>query len=308
MTRFVPASPLRPKILNEKIDDPIKRLSIARKSSLTALGARLSCNKRSLKGKYRRRLNRLMLKIIIVASGTAYHHAAALTASTYAVHLPPPGLVSVLLPDNEESSPLLRHCSKDFDFAIEQFPFTLKDRTKFTSQLKCQTFAWQIARLGADEIVLFADADTCCLKPIELPISAANEIQSGRVGLVPDIKDRHYLDPSGPWYLAPEERSVYVNSGVIFASKEARGFFERVQRLSDEPRFLTGPLNDQEVINYALGKHFPGLLVPLDKRFNTIGRICEETVIAHFAGGAGFLAQQWRRHDHEQLCMTVLKD
>src|SRR5580658_2458797 len=207
-----------------------------------------------------------MLKIVIVASGKEYQHAAALAACTFAVHLPPNGSVSVLLPESEESSPILKHCSKDFSFAIEKFPFAAKHRNKFTSQLKCQTYAWQIRRLGQDDIALFADADTCCLKPIQLPVSVTIEIQSGRIGMVPDIKDRHFADPSVPWYLAPEERAIYVNSGVIFASREARAFFELVQNLSDELRFLAGPLNDQKIINYALGKHFPGLLVALERQ------------------------------------------
>jgi hypothetical protein len=79
------------------------------------------------------------------------------------------------------------------------------------------------------------------------------------------------------------------------------------QNLSDEPLFLTGPFNDQKVINFALGKHFPGLLVPLDRKLNTMGPVCQKTVIAHFAGGAGNLAQHKRRHDHEQMCVTVLR-
>jgi len=248
-----------------------------------------------------------MLKILIVASGKEYQHAAALAASTFAVHLQPDGSVSVMLPNKEGSSPLLRHCSKDYSFAIERFPFTAKHPEKFTSQLKCQAYAWRISKLGPNEVALFADADTCCLKPIRLPTSVMLEIQSGRIGLVPDVENLHFLDPSVPWYLAPEEQSVYVNSGVIFASREARAFFERVQNFSDEPRFLTGPFNDQKIINYALGKHFPGLLVPLDRRFNTIREVSEETVIAHFAGGAGYLAQQERRHEHEQMCLNVLR-
>jgi len=249
-----------------------------------------------------------MFKIIIIASGNAYQHAAALAASTFAVHLNAPGTVCVLLPDSEESSPLLKHCSKDFSFAVERFPFTAKYREKFTSQLKCQAYAWRTRGLGHNEIALFADADTCCLQPIQLPMSVTTEIMSGRVGMARDITDRHFTDPSVPWYLAPEERSMYVNSGVIFASNAAQVFFECVQHLSEQPRFLTGPLNDQKVINYALGKHFPGLLVSIERKFNTMGPVCAETVVAHFAGGAGHLARQKRRHDHEQMCLRVLSD
>jgi len=236
-----------------------------------------------------------------------YQHAAALAASTFGVQVASHGLVSVLLPEGEEPSGLLTHCSKEFRFAIEAFPFTAKSQQKFTSRLKCQAYAWQITKLDQDDLVLFADADTCCLKPIQLPTNVPVELQAGRVGLVPDIQDGHFLDPSVPWYLAPEERSVYVNSGVILASARARAFFECAQNLSFEPRFLIGPFHDQKVINYALGKHFPGLLLPLDRKLNNIGPVEGDTVIAHLAGGAGFLGLQQRRLDHEHMCLSVLR-
>jgi hypothetical protein len=247
-----------------------------------------------------------VLRIIIIASGKEYQNAAALAASTFAVHVRSPRSISVLLPASEEASVFLTRHSREFGYVIERFPFIAKHAVYFTSQLKCQAFAWQTARLGQKEVALFADADTCCLKPIRLPISVNKKILSGRIGLVPDIADRHFRDPSATCYLAPEERSIYVNSGIIFASGQAQAFFARIRNLSEESRFLCGPLHDQKVINFALGKHFPGLLLPLDRKFNTIGTVCPETVIAHFAGGAGYLAQQERRHHHERMCLTVL--
>ena len=107
-------------------------------------------------------------------------------------------------------------------------------------QLKCQAFAWQAARLSHEEIVLFADADTCCLKPVRLPLAARQEISFGGVGLVGDVRDHHFREPSHPCYLPPEERCVYVNSGIIFASRRALPFFECVRDFSGDSRFWVG--------------------------------------------------------------------
>jgi hypothetical protein len=235
-----------------------------------------------------------------------YQDAAALAACTFVIHASFSGAVTVLLPSNEKPSALLTHSAKELGFIIETFPFKPNHKQSFTSQLKCHAYAWQIPKLGRKEIILLADADTCCLKRIELPLDVAREILRGRVALVPDIVDRHPQDPSLPWYLAPLERSVYVNSGVIFASVRARGFFESVRKFSNEPRFLTGPFEDQTLINFSLGRHYPSLLLPLDRRFNTIGPVCEQTEIAHFAGGAGLLARQERKNHHQQMCLSVL--
>ena len=165
-----------------------------------------------------------------------------------------------------------------------------------------------MARLKDGDIVLFADADTTCLKPIRLSPAAKNKILLGGVALAPDIIDRHFQDVSAPWYLAPRERGVYVNSGVIFASRKSSPFFEAILRLSAHPEFLEGPFQDQKVINFALGRHFPGQLVVLDKKYNAIRNLDKKTVIAHFAGGAGLLGGQKRRHSHLKFCSTLLND
>jgi len=249
--------------------------------------------------------NEIMLRVIIIASGKEYQRAAAFAASTFTIHARVPDSVSVLIPSGEKKTSFLGRSSGKYGFLIEKFPFTAQRPEYFTSQLKCQALAWRVTHLERKEIALFTDADTCCLKPIRLSKDTRVEFMAGHIGLVPDIEDRHFKDSSVPWYLAPKERSVYVNSGVIFASRRAHSFFEHVRRLSEEPRFFSGPFNDQKVINFALGKYYPGLLVSMDRKFNSIGSMQKKTVIAHFAGGAGFLAQQRRRVDHEQMCKNV---
>ena len=248
-----------------------------------------------------------MLKVAVIASGRAYQKAAAWAASTFAVFLTHPSRVSVMLPANERIDPFLAKKADQFHFHLERFPFKTRSRKHFTTPLKCQAFEWQVANLKLKEIVLFADADTACLRPIRLPSRLRTGILAGKVGVAADIVDRHFTDPDAPWYLTPTERSVYVNSGVILASRRSLPFFRRVRQLSSEQRFLTGPFHDQKVINFAIGKYFHRKLLVLKKEFNSIGEVSEKTVIAHFAGGAGLLDRHPREANHRRLCAAVLR-
>jgi len=246
------------------------------------------------------------LRIVIMASGADYQEAAAAAASTFMVQAADNSSVCVLLPENEPISRNLESRSQTYGFGLESFPFAPGTQTNLTLHLKCQAFVWKLAQLAPEEIALLADADTCCLKPIQLSPTARKQILRGRVGMVPDIVDRHFQDAKSPWYLAPNERSPYVNSGVIFAAATSLPFFAKVLRLSRQPRFLTGPFHDQKVINFAFGRHFPKLLLVMEDKFNTISESDRKTVIAHFAGGAGFLGQQSRAKDHLRKCSEAL--
>src|ERR1700734_1953099 len=66
----------------------------------------IALTRENFKARSKPSLNRFTLKILIVASGKEYQHAAALAASTFAVHLPTDGSVSVMLPGKEGPSPL----------------------------------------------------------------------------------------------------------------------------------------------------------------------------------------------------------
>ena len=246
------------------------------------------------------------LRIVMIASGEEYQNAAALAASTYALHARSPAAVTVLLPAGEKITPLLADYSRKFGFGFECFPLRAEPHHHFIMQLKCQAFAWQTARLAREEIVLFADADTCCLKPIQLPASIKQEIYSGRVGLVADTGDCHFRNASHPCYLPPEERCPYVNSGIIFAAQRTLPFFDHVRDLSDDPRFWVGPFFDQKVINFALGKLFSKQLLLLDRPYNTLRTFDEHTIIAHHTGGAGRLGQQLRKQKHRDMCLELL--
>jgi len=247
-----------------------------------------------------------ILHIMITAAGGAYQRAAAASAATFAIHNASNARISVLLPSTERISSHLRQHSRQFGFAVQKFPFDPGNPDYITSWLKCQAFVWALERVALDDLALFADADTCCLKPIRLGLGIQKKILRGRIGMVLDIVDRHFEDPKVPWYLTPRERRPYVNSGVIFAANASLPFFQFILKLSREPRFLKGPFQDQKVLNFAFGKHFPNTLLLVPRRFNAICSCAADTAITHFAGGAGLLGKQSRAADHLKTCRREL--
>ena len=248
-----------------------------------------------------------MLAITIIASGADYQRAVALAAATYAVHSSPVKSVTVLLPGVEKPLRVLRKYSKAFRFDVEHFPFAQRDARSKTTFLKCEAFVWKTARLREGDLALFADADTCCVKPIRMPTAARQRILAGAVGMSADVEDRHFNDPREPGYLYPHERATYVNSGVMFASRNSISFFRKVLDLAMEPRFQIGPYHDQKVINYGLGRHFRDRLVLMDTRYNSISAINQNAIIVHFAGGAGYFGRHPRSRLHARLCEDLLR-
>jgi hypothetical protein len=246
------------------------------------------------------------MRVVIVASGEAYQQAAAFSARTYLTKSPN-AEVSVLVPEEEPISNELNQCSEKNHFDLERFPFRQISERKFTSQLKCQAFVHALSTAFKGELLAFVDADTCCLKEIRVPRKAAQRLKDGSIAMVPDIKDRHFTCPNDPWYLAENERRAYVNSGVILATAASLPLFRRFRSLSEQSRFLHGPFNDQKVINFALGKYFRDRLVMLEKKYNFIGPpFSTATIIAHFAGGAGYLGEQRRKFLHESFCAHAI--
>jgi hypothetical protein len=247
------------------------------------------------------------LRVALLASGKDYQAAAAWAAATYAQHAGQPDAVSVFVPNREILLDVLKTNSQRFGFAVQRFPFRTVSEAKFTSQLKCQWFLFCVSRLRESELLFLVDADTYCLKPLRLLPELAVAISEGKIGLAPDIEDRHFRSPAQPWYLAPQARVTYVKSGVILASRKALPLFRRFRQLSEQPRFLHGPFNDQKVINFALGKYFRHNLVLLDTKYNGIRHpLASATVIGHCAGGAGRLGQSSRKSLHLNICTGLL--
>jgi hypothetical protein len=245
---------------------------------------------------------------LITASGAAYQEAAAWAAATFAANASKQQRVSVLVPAKEPLTKLLSSQARKFGFDIARFSFRQISDEKYTSQLKCQAYAAAVSQLKDDDLVLFADADTCCLREITLPVRVLRAVLPGNVGMVRDIADRHFRSPQAPWYLAPAHRLIYVNSGVILASGRSLELFRKFLELSQRPEFLCGPFNDQKVINYALGMHFRERLVLMQRKHNWIGPpFAPSTVVAHYAGGAGWLGQQRRKAEHQAHCAEVIK-
>lgn len=253
------------------------------------------------------RVKQPRIRVAVIASGKDYQEAAAWAAPTYASQAVEPGDVCVLLPRRERLLPLLGRRARQFGFKLRRFPFRRIGQTKFTSQLKCQAFWFAVSQADAGELLFLVDADTFCRKPVRVARAIEREILSGKIGLVPDIEDRHFRDPGEPWYLAPEERTAYVNSGVILASHAALPMFKTFRALSRQPRFLQGPFNDQKVINFALGKFFRQNLLLLDRSYNAIGQPPSRAFfIGHCAGGAGLLGKHPRKQTHLSLCAALL--
>lgn len=253
-------------------------------------------------------LKAMILKTCIVASGESYQESAAWAAATYRMVMPEMQVV-VLVPSEENEHPQLISHRDKFGFAIARFEFAKVSDKKLTSQLKCQGFLNALNHIERNEILLLADADTVCCRPIILGEKDEKVILSGSIGMAVDVRDRHTNRRKAPWFLPRDIRQAYVNSGVIFSAAACGDMFLRFEELSRTPNFLRGPFNDQKVINYALGKYFPGRLVVLDPRFNGLRRRAnEDTVIKHFAGGAGKLnsGQGRRKRMHQEACAAVV--
>jgi hypothetical protein len=245
--------------------------------------------------------------VAIIASGKDYQEAAAWAAPTYTRQVVRPDYVSVLLPRRERPSALLKTHAQKFGFKIRQFPFRPVGEAKFTSQLKCQAFCFALSESRNGEILFLVDADTYCVKPLTLSSDIQSAILGGKIGLAPDIEDRHFRAPTAPWYLNPEERTTYVNSGVILASRASLDMFKTFRKLSRQPPFLHGPFNDQKVINFSLGKHFRNRLLLLSEIYNAINnRTSSATIIGHCPGGAGRLGSHPRKQVHLGICAGLL--
>jgi len=252
--------------------------------------------------------NEAATEIVIIASGMAYQEAASWAASTYAVNLRRNDSVSVLLPEGEQPLDMLKARADQFGFAVKLFPLRIVSEKKFTSQLKCQAFLFALALAKIDQMILFSDADMCCLKPLSFLPEVTNGIAYGKIGMVKDSTDHHCKNPKEPWYLTEDERVTYVNSGLIVAGRSALDFFEDCVTISERPEFLRGPFNDQKVINFAFGKRFRDRLMLLSQSYNVKGRrITEETIIGHYRGGTGRLGKQQRKWAHIEMCARVLQ-
>ena len=248
-----------------------------------------------------------MLNIVIITSGRAYQQAAGRAAATYASLITVPHSIFVFIPESENQLTTLKAYSRRFRFSVESFPFVRVSERKFTSQLKCQGFLFALSAFRDDELVLFVDADTYCLKAIHFSKEIQTGIAGGKIGFVPDIKCRHCSRPEKPWYLQHNERATYVNSGVILTSSKSLDFFKKVAALSSEDAFLRGPFNDQKVINFALGRYFKDRLLLLDNVYNGMSKYrTAMTVIGHCAGGAGRFAGTVRNKLHKNICGQIM--
>jgi len=187
-----------------------------------------------------------------------------------------------------------------------EFPFEYNNKLRFTTQLKPQGFLHVIKELHDNEIVIFVDSDTYCVKPFGLSYPVINELSKGKIVMVPEPWDRYeslHGNPDRPDYIPENKRLTYVNSGVIIATRKAVDIFEKFVEFSKQPGFSLGPFHDQTVVNYALCHYFPDRIAYLDKRWNGICTTDENTIIGHNGGGVGTKLDR-----HFAVCDAVLKD
>jgi hypothetical protein len=215
--------------------------------------------------------------------------------------------VYVLVPDHERILSRLKAVADHFKINIHPFPLEPLPESSIYLRLKCKGFLEGMKLLAADDLIYFVDADTYCNKPLNINANIKKQILSGKVGFVPDIKDRHSRNPLKAWYLEPHKRVRYVNSGVILASVRSLDVFETFHRLSINPAFIGGPFHDQLIINFALGAFFNERLVLLEKRFNNMeSKYHHNTIIGHCAGGFGGYEHSGRYREHERICSGII--
>lgn len=199
------------------------------------------------------------INVAIICSGKDYQFAAALAAATYRKQMAGEGAVIVYLPAGEKRAEQLIHLADRYSFGIHAFPFVRVSDRKYTSQLKCQGFYEAVQSVPDGELLLLADADTYCRKPIDIDDAACQQLLAGKLGMVRDVMERHEKRQKAWWYVEPERRLPYVNSGVIFTSHLASPLFDRFREMAMDPLFLSGPFNDQTIINVALANEFRGI-------------------------------------------------
>jgi hypothetical protein len=249
-----------------------------------------------------------MLNITIIAAGKDYQNAAAWAAPTYVQNLSQPGVVDVLLSDQEKPLDILKEHSERFGFTIKTFPFAPQENVKYLMQLKCQAMHYAVSHLKPDELLFLADADTCCCRALTLDEWVQAEMFAGKIGLVPDLRDRHNDNLQEPWYLPRHKRDTYVNAGVILTAVYALDMFKLFLDFSKRTEFSNPPFGDQAIINFVLGEHHRGRLLLLSGDYNEMRRDLSITTkfIAHFPGGKRLRVLSSRLASHQKLCMQIL--
>lgn len=200
--------------------------------------------------------------------------------------------------------------------AVSRFKFLKISTRKFTAQLKCQGFAAAVNKQISGRLLMLVDADTFCRCPFSLPDDVCEKVLGGRIALARDVIQRFsecHNNPRAPWYIAPEFRGTYVNSGVILCAKTSGDLFDIFRDTAGNPAFLRGRYNDQKIINYVMHTRFSGRLALLPVEYNGIyRRLNSRTIIGHIAGGAGRPHRKVRGRKvprselHEKLCLDIL--
>lgn len=227
------------------------------------------------------------VRIAMIAGGDKYLRAADLAARTFWKHT---------------SFPLDIYRSE----GKNKFPFDYDDKLRYATQLKPQGFLHVVKKMRENEVVIFVDSDTYCVKPFGMPYPVMRELSKGRIVMVSEPWNRYeslHGDSDRPDYIPEDKRLTYVNSGFIIATRKAMDMFEKFVELSRQPGFSLGPFHDQTVINYALCHYFPDRIAYLDKRWNGICTTDENTIIGHNGGGVGTSLDR-----HFAVCNAILKD
>jgi hypothetical protein len=252
-----------------------------------------------------------MLNIAISAWERGYQLAAAQAAATYAAVMGGDATVNVYLPQGEPAEPELLQRAGDYDYGIRNFRVAASNPAKQDYfQLRCQAFLAVVGSLQPGQLLLIVDGDTYCIAPIAFSRGVQKQILQGKIGAVPDVKDSFIRDASSPLYIPVESGAVYVNVGVILASRRSLDIFKRVANLATKKQYRSGPYHEQCILNYVLGAQFHDRVVYLGKRYNGVGRYFNrDTIIGHRVGGVGGMNEPGSRRlaVHERKCRKVLE-
>jgi len=236
------------------------------------------------------------LIIAMLADGELYQSAAALAGATYRA-ANPDAKIRMYVPEGAPTTVSFHEKCAHWDLVIIPFHFVQKKSGDRMTQLKPTAFAAAVKGCPPDKALLFADADTVCMKKIDLA-SYKEHALLGMGFMRQDANPKRWRlalrtthDVRGDAYIPPRKRRPYINAGVVLCARAFLDVAEKIMALAYKSDFAHKPFQDQAVFYYAFCK-YPARFAMLPPKLNYIvpakqERIPADVEIAHVAGGIG---------------------